>query len=122
MPTNRKRRARNRQKCPIGLWGLFTDRPLPESHPEFNSFQVFLRPSDWPDHKKEVLAYWMNKQTKPGEKIAVFLQKEDLLTDAEYKLLGIKKPSRMDKWILKNNWRAGSKTYPFSKTIQRRSL
>jgi hypothetical protein len=98
VPTNRKKRNRNIRTCPLGLWHIFIDDPLPESHPEFNRFQVFLRPSDWPDHKKEVLAYWMNKKTKKGEKKAIFLQKEGLLTDEEFKLLGIKKPSRNDKW------------------------
>jgi len=91
VPTNRKKRSRNRQKCPLGLWHVFIDDPLPESHPEFNRFHIFPSLSDLAKYREEVIEYWLNKKTKPGEKIAINLQKNDLLTDAEYKLLGIKK-------------------------------
>ena len=91
MPTNRKKRNRNIRTCPLGLWHIFIDDPLPESHPEFNKFHIFLGHREWAAHREEVLEYWLNKKTKPGEKIAINLQKNDLLTDAEYKLLGIKK-------------------------------
>ena len=87
----KSRNLRKKRKCPLGLWSVFTDRPLQPGHPEYNSFQEFIRPSEWAEHRDEVLNYWLNKKTKPGEKIAVLLQKEDLLTDEEYKLLGIKK-------------------------------
>jgi hypothetical protein len=90
VPTNRKKRARNRQKCPLGLWHVFIDDPLPPGHPEYNSFQEFLRPGDWEEHKEEVLNYWMNKKTKAGQSKAVFLQRNGLLTDNELKLLKIK--------------------------------
>ena len=87
VPTNRKKRDRNRQKCPLGLWHVFIDDPLPPEHPEFNSFQDFLRPGEWDENKEEVLNYWMNKKTKPGDKKAIFLQKEGLLTEDEQKTL-----------------------------------
>jgi hypothetical protein len=73
------------------LWRVLTDRPLPESHPDYNSFQEFLRLGDWEKHKVEVINYWMNFKTKPGGKKAIFLQKEGLLTDKERKMLKIKK-------------------------------
>ena len=87
----KSRNLRKKRKCPRWLWHVFTDRPLPPEDPEFNSFQEFIRPSEWLEHKAEVLAYWLNKKTKPGEKKAILLQNEDLLSDEEYKLLGIKK-------------------------------
>jgi hypothetical protein len=80
------------------LWHVLIDDPLPPGHADYNSFQEFLRPGDWDENRKEVIDYWLNKKTKKGEKKAVFLQKEGLLTDKELKMLGIKKPSRMDKW------------------------
>lgn len=83
----KSRNLRKKRKCPIGLWQIFIDDSLPPGHPEYNSFQKFLRPGDWEEHKEEVLNYWMNKKTKRGEAKAVFLRKEGLLTDAELKLL-----------------------------------
>jgi hypothetical protein len=85
----KKRNLKKKIKCPLGLWRVFIDDPLPEGHPEYNRFQEFLRPGDWDKHREEVLAYWTQKQTKPGEKKAIFLQKEELLTDNEIKLLKI---------------------------------
>jgi hypothetical protein len=89
MATNRRKRNRYRHNCPLGLWRVLIDDPLPPEHPEHNSFQEFLKPGDWDENRDEVLAYWLNKQTKPGEKKAVFLQKDGLLTDEEIKLLGM---------------------------------
>ncbi|MEK6196920.1 MAG: hypothetical protein N2B58_01935 [Desulfobacterales bacterium] len=93
MATNRKKRTRNKHDCPNGLWHVLIDDPLPEGHPEYNSFQDFLRPGDWAENKAEVLAYWLNKKTKPGEKKAVFVQKNDLLTpkfDSHRHILALK--------------------------------
>jgi hypothetical protein len=80
MATNRRKRNRYRQSCPQGLWGVLTDRPLQPGHPEHNRFQEFLRPGDWDENKDEIINFWMTKPTKKGEKKAIFLQKEGLLT------------------------------------------
>ena len=87
MATNRKRYKRGSQKCPLGLWHVFIDDPLPEGHPEYNSFQEFLRPGEWGEHKKEVLAYWIRKEVPRSKAKAVFLRRERLLTDEELKMI-----------------------------------
>jgi len=87
MPTNRKRYKRGSQKCPLWLWQIFIDNPLPPGHPEYNSFQIFVQTSEWLEHKAEVLDYWIRKKVPRGVAKAVFLRKEGLLTDKELKLI-----------------------------------
>ncbi|MDH3358851.1 MAG: hypothetical protein OER59_08095 [Desulfobulbaceae bacterium] len=91
------KRTRNRHDCPLGLWQLLIDDPLPEGHPEYNSFQEFVSLHDWQQHKAEVLSYWIERYpgTRPKtwwffeivvnrpEKQAAYLLRHDLLTDTE---------------------------------------
>lgn len=99
MPTTRRKRSRNRViSCPLGLWQVLIDDPLPESHEEYNPFNEFVRPGDWRDHKTEVLAWWVERYpaTRPknwwrfenhilpkNETQAAYLRHHDLLTAAE---------------------------------------
>ena len=83
----KSRNLRKKRKCPLGFWGIFTDRPLPESHPEYNKFHIFLGPSDLAEHKEEVLKYWIEKKVPRGTAKAVFLRREGLLTDEELKMI-----------------------------------
>ena len=83
----KSRNLRKKRKCPIGLWGVLTDRPLPPGHPKYNSFQGFLRPGEWSDHKTEVINYWANKEVPRGKAKAIFLRRERLLTDKELKMI-----------------------------------
>jgi hypothetical protein len=73
---------------PLGQWHIFIDTPLPPGHSEFNAFYEFLRPPDWPDHKKEVLKYWIRKKMPRGKAKAILLRRKGLLTPDE--LLKIK--------------------------------
>jgi hypothetical protein len=87
MATNRRRRNRYRQNCPLGLWSVLTDRPLQPGHHEYNSFQEFLRHGDWEKHKDEVIDYWKNKKMKKGARKAIFLKDNGMLTAAELKTI-----------------------------------
>ena len=66
MPRRSRKVTRRQTKCPLGLWHVLTNDPLPEAHPEHNAFQEFLRPGDFDRHKAELLEYFATM--KPTER------------------------------------------------------
>ena len=62
----RKITRKSQHKCPLQLWHVLIDDPLPEGHPNYNSFQEFIGRSDWEEHRAEVLEYWIKNH--PGSR------------------------------------------------------
>lgn len=58
MPRRSRKITRRQQKCPLGLWHVLINDPLPEAHQDYNAFQEFLQAGDFDRHKAELLEYF----------------------------------------------------------------